>query len=501
MSTEDVLTRAERIIAAGLEAVEKMNPNGQKGYVVSFTGIPICSGLESKEVPEVDEVQKILDRANELISKFNPHHDRAGRFASGGGRGGGRGTNSLDGVGERWAGGGGVNAMQPKAKKTMAQKQAEIDALPPGQQARYMKAPAHMTHDEAMAHAKAGNNPGRPKAGEAGKQHAAGKDADGDTPPIGPNGKPMKPPANLKPDPGPQKGDGGRFTETGGDPIAAGMRRPTLYERKYGVVDHEGNRYRIPPDYHDVWVSQSPKGNSKGLIVSAVSSVGKVQPTQTKAHMGKNSLEKFDRVKKLAGDVGRIDKRLKADMAKGDQRALAVGLVRATGIRVGSTLNGKAATKGVTTYGATTLLASHITVTAKGVRLQFDAKGGKKMDVTITEPRELVAGLKALKASKAGQRNARLFDQEAAGYTKTSAYMKSVAGNYKNHDFRTLKATTEAARMVQGMAPPRTKAQLETARKTVGKAVGLIIGDTASVALTSYIHPAVFNQWEKAITS
>lgn len=89
-----------------------------------------------------NDAQIALAKARMAIAKYNKNHSRTnGQFTSG-------------------SGGGGTKSAPSTGKKTMAQKQKEIDSLTPAQQRRYDSAPAKMTHDEAMAHAK---GPGFPK--------------------------------------------------------------------------------------------------------------------------------------------------------------------------------------------------------------------------------------------------------------------------------------------------------------------------------------------------
>lgn len=461
-----------------------------------------------------------MDAALSKRGDYPGHPFRGNQWTGGisrGGRGavvrrGGAGVSSLA-----------IDAMAAKKpapkQKSMRQMQREVDGLTPAQAKRYWSSSG--SHEDGMKAALGAKYvpPAAPKPAKAAapkKNAKPPRDADGDSPPQATDPKTGQPkfdkdgnPVWLKPtprqgskDPGPKAGDPKRFSDTGGDAVAAGMRRPTNYELKYGVLDDQGNRYRIPGNNRDVWVSNSPSGNNRGLIVSSIDDLGRAQPVYTASFRARQDAAKFSKIDKLAKDISKIDTRLRQDMAKGDERALALGLIRATGIRSGSTEKGTGGKAG-SSFGATSLLASHVTVTNKGVRVQFPGKKGKAFDVTVDSPPELVAGLRNLKNSRSGTRGATLFDQKRASYERTSDYLKEISGSgdYTLHNLRTLKATESAAALVRSLPIPKTPAELKKLRMQVGKEVGLIINDGAKVALTSYIHPAVFANWEKAVAS
>lgn len=432
--------------------------------------------------------------------------------------------------GNQWTGGRGtgisrsrpkIDAMAAPKAKTMKQMEAEVAALTPAQAKRYWSTPSHYTHEQGMKFALSGGKKPATKK-PAAKQTTAPvkpntkakppKDADGDTPPQAKNpdgtlkydkktGEPvwLKPTPNLQPDPGKKDGDPKRFTATDGDAAAFGMRRPTEYERKYGIEDDSGNRFRIPPAWRDVWVSNSPAGATGGLLASGIDVAGRAQPKYTTATRAANNTAHFKEIARLQTEIDGMQKKWVADAAAGDQRALGLLLMRTTGIRSGSTEKG---TTGKASFGATTLLASHVTPYGKGVRIQFTGKGQKKFDVKVTEPDVLVKGLLKLKADSKGKHGAKLFDQKVANYEKTADYLKKTdpQGSFTPHNLRSLKATEVAMSVIASMKAPTTKAELETARKQVGKEVGAVINDTVKITLGHYIHPVVFAQWEAGIS-
>jgi DNA topoisomerase-1 len=426
-----------------------------------------------------------LSKAYEVLSKFNPYHDRRGLFASGpGGRTAGAPmrVNAMDGL--RNATGGGTGGK----KLTQAQKDRDVEGLSDAQYKRYMKAPAHLDHTAAMKFAT--ETRGRPPV---------------QTKPAPPKPKAAGPDKFTWPDPGKQDGDGGRSYKD--------MRPATHEERRNGIVDADGNRYAIPPAWRDVWVAKSSSGRigarGAATLAQGAAANGKIQTIQPKAHKVKADAEKFDRVASLAKELPKIDKKLSAAIKSGDQRAIALGIIRQTGMRIGSQAEGgksvkrNKATGEVTvesTFGITNLQARHVTMTTKGARLKFTGKSGMSLDVTVKGPKELVDAIRGLKNASAGKAGTTpFFNTTTVNHSSVTNYTKTVAGDFKNHDFRTLKANVEAARVVASMPKPKTLKELEAARKKVGAEVGLIIGDTPSTTLNSYISGKVFADWESGI--
>lgn len=483
---------------AGYEEVNinyRVDPKTRK---VDDTRVEAIYADSSSQVLKGTNVSKsdVLSKAYEVLSKFNPYHDRRGLFASGPGGGMHRGapmrTASMDGL--RNATGGGTGGK----KISQAQKDKDVSGLTDAQYKRYANAPKHLDHTAAMKMAT--ETRGRPPVNTAPKAAAT-------------KGKELKkkvPGVDFEwPDPGAKPGDPKRNYN--------GMHKATLKERAEGVIDSNGVRIPIPGPWRDVWVANNPAGRigtrGKALLVegfatSKTTGAVKTQPIQPSAQAKASATEKFGRVTGLAKAMPKIDRALDAAIKTGDQKAIALGIIRQTGMRIGSQAGGglsvkrNKATGEVTaesTFGVINLQNRHITVTPKGVRLQFTGKSGMSLDTTVKGPPSLVKQLTAMKnASKGKPGTANFFDGTVthSSVTKTT---KTIAGDYKNHDFRTLKANTEAVRVMASMPKPRNVTELNAARTAVGNAVGAVIGDKGKTALDHYIQASVFKEWEAGI--
>lgn len=66
---------------------------------------------------------------------------------------------------------------------------------------------------------------------------------------------------------------------------------------------------------------------------------------------------------------------------------------------------------------------------------------------------------------------------------------------FKVKDFRTWNGTCKALETITELPEPKTKAEYAKFRNQVGKQVAAHLGNTPTVALASYIDPAVFGRW------
>ena len=112
-----------------------------------------------------------------------------------------------------------------------------------------------------------------------------------------------------------------------------------------------------------------------------------------------------------------------------------------------------------------------------------------------TNDPDVVAMLKSAKAGKRG--NTRLFDvtaNEAQDYLNNLIPSQGGA-KWKNHDLRTIVANLVAMEAISkvGRKKPKNLKEYEAMRNRIGDLVAEVINDTRTVALNSYINPAVFD--------
>lgn len=268
--------------------------------------------------------------------------------------------------------------------------------------------------------------------------------------------------------------EGGIKEGTGG----SGFRGPTEADRK---------RLAIPPAWKDVQVSRDP---NSPLQATGIDAKGRKQRIYSAAHHEQQGAAKFARIGKLHERLPEIDKRLGRD-AKTDDTALAALLIRRMGLRPGSDTDTGAEKKA---HGATNLKVSHIQVDRGKIRANFTGKKGVDLDLELDDP-ELARLLKGRRQGKDGEDRLLNTDER-----RLRAYMARVAPGVKPKDLRTYLGTATAMDLVASMPIPKTKREYRSRRREVGAQVSRLLGNTPTVALNSYIAPAVFGPWDAAMS-
>lgn len=265
-------------------------------------------------------------------------------------------------------------------------------------------------------------------------------------------------------------------------------RRERLASRGFeDATDADKKRLSVPPAWTEVMVDRSP---GAPLLAAGLDGKGREQAKYSREHHEKQAAEKFARIEELNDRIEEIDRRIARD-AKDDDTALAALLISRMGLRPGSDTDTGAEKKA---HGATNLKASHIKTTPNGrINASFTGKKGVDLDLAL-EDSELARLLESRKQGKGGGDRLLQTDER-----KLREYMKNAAPGVKPKDLRTHLGTTTAKKLVDSMPTPKTAKEYQRQRREVGKRVGEILGNTATVALESYIAPSVFARWDIAL--
>ena len=183
-----------------------------------------------------------------------------------------------------------------------------------------------------------------------------------------------------------------------------------------------------------------------------------------------------------------IKKVNKANMDKGDARALLLDLEDKTAIRIGSDADFKAKEKA---YGLTTLQHEHVEIVGDTIKLNFTAKEGIKASYELKDD-VLAKWLKTrVDETKPGEK---LFPDVSSA--KLNTYLKEIAGGkkYTVKDFRTHHGTRIAREELKQYAGQElTEKQRKEIIKQVSKKVSQFLANTPSMAKKSYINPIVWD--------
>ena len=252
----------------------------------------------------------------------------------------------------------------------------------------------------------------------------------------------------------------------------------------------------IPPAWEDVWISPSPTAK---LQATGVDAAGRRQYLYHADFRAQQELAKFDRLIRFAE---RLPELRAANAEHMDYEtldrlrvsAIATQLINAGWFRVGSERYAKESR----TFGITTLRKRHVQVRGNRIAFDFVAKHRTVVRTTLVDE-ELAEAVKDLLAFPGGPRLFRYWSEESTS-TLTGArlndYVREYLGDeFTAKDFRTWGGTLLAAIEFAEHGPPETERKAKKVIPAVMRRVGKELGNTPAVARSSYVSPAVIDQY------
>ena len=248
----------------------------------------------------------------------------------------------------------------------------------------------------------------------------------------------------------------------------------------------------IPPAWTNVQINPDPDAD---LQVTGFDSKGRMHSRYSESHAHRQAERKFQRISELMEKERTVRRENEAAMKSDDpmkrEAAAVTSLIFATGLRPGSERDTGAKRQA---YGATTLEGRHVVESPDGVRLKFVGKKGVDLDIPVKDA--AVASMLVERKQAAGNAG-KLFH---ATDSDLRDHVHSLdGGKFKPKDLRTLRGTSEAAKMIR--AKPgccKDEKEYKRAVKEVAVAVSEKLGNTPAIALKAYIAPSVFSQWRVA---
>jgi DNA topoisomerase I len=281
-----------------------------------------------------------------------------------------------------------------------------------------------------------------------------------------------------------------------------GSRRHFRYEDSKGrrITDREKleriESLRIPPAWKDVWISPRPGAK---LQATGVDAAGRRQYLYHPAYRAKQEQAKYDRLIRFAERLPDLRATMAEHLA-GEQltcewtSALAVRLINLGWFRVGS----ERYAKRHRTFGITTLNKNHVTV--RGSRVSFRYRGKHRALVhTAVVDEELAACVRALIHLDGGRRLFRYRVEDELfnlNDRKLNEYIQEHMGEeFTAKDFRTWGGTLIAAILLAEHGVEESETAAKRVVAAVMRNVGERLGNTAAVARSSYVSPAVVEQY------
>ncbi|MFL5944004.1 MAG: DNA topoisomerase IB [Gaiellaceae bacterium] len=277
---------------------------------------------------------------------------------------------------------------------------------------------------------------------------------------------------------------------------------------RFRYVDARGNAIKdeekleriralvIPPAWKDVWIS--PNASAK-LQATGVDAAGRRQYLYHANFRAQQEQAKFDRLIRFAERLPDLRAATAQHMANETLdrlkvSAIATRLINAGWFRVGSERYAKESR----TYGVTTLRKNHVHVRGKRISFDFVAKHRTVVRTTLVDE-ELAEAVKELIALPGGRRLFRyVWEDGTCSLTgaRLNDYVREYLGaEFTAKDFRTWGGTLIAAIAFAEHGPPATETEGKRVIPKVMRRVGEELGNTPAVARSSYVSPAVIDQY------
>lgn len=254
----------------------------------------------------------------------------------------------------------------------------------------------------------------------------------------------------------------------------------------------------IPPAWKDVRIS--PRATAK-LQATGYDAAGRKQYLYSAEYREQQEQEKYNNLIRFGDSLPALREAmaLHFDQDEFDRErvsAIALRLIELGWFRVGSERYVRDGT-----YGVTTLLRRHVEVKGRRIRLSFPAKHGIRVRTEVVDP-DLAAAMRRLLEI----RGPRVFkyEWEERTYNLTNKrlndYVKIYLGEeFSAKDFRTWGGTLLAAIYFSERAKqhgfPETVTEQKRSVTAVMRRVAKQLGNTPAVTRSSYVSPAVIEQY------
>ena len=252
----------------------------------------------------------------------------------------------------------------------------------------------------------------------------------------------------------------------------------------------------IPPAWKEVWVSANPAAK---LQATGVDAAGRKQYLYHADFRAQREQEKFDRLIRFAERLPDLRAAMSEHMdseALDRERvsAIATRLINRGWFRVGTDRYAKESR----TFGITTLCKEHVRVSGHRIAFHFRGKHRSVIRTTLVDA-ELAEAIKELLALPRGSR---LFRYQWEGGlcslngARLNEYVREYLGDeFTAKDFRTWGGTLIAAIELAERGTAETETEEKRSLAAVMRRVGEQLGNTPAVARSSYVSPAVIEQY------
>jgi DNA topoisomerase-1 len=280
-----------------------------------------------------------------------------------------------------------------------------------------------------------------------------------------------------------------------------GKRRPFRYFDARGATIRDAatverlDKLAIPPAWRDVRIS--PNVNAK-LQATGIDAAGRKQYLYHSDFRARQAAAKFDKLIRFAERLPDVRLAMGEHMTLDPLDplrvcAIAVRLINLTWFRVG----GERYARSSGTYGVTTLTKDHVRVGGRRVTFRFPGKHNVQVRTALVDV-ELAEAVAALQRTSGTQ----LFRYELDGRLRNltgrrlNDYIKEYMGpEFSGKDFRTWGGTLLAAIAFAERGPVEKAGEQRRVVAAVMRHVADKLGNTPAVTRSSYVSPAVVEQY------
>jgi len=304
------------------------------------------------------------------------------------------------------------------------------------------------------------------------------------------------------------------------DPAGPGFSRRRR-GRGFGYLDEHGETLRdpeqlararglvIPPAWQDVWISADPAGHIQGVGTDAA---GRRQYRYHDDWNRQRATEKYERVLALGRRMPQVREeigRLLAGKGLGRERVLA-GAVRMLDVgvfRAGGEAYAPAEDDDEGSFGLATLRRDHVRLRRGAVEARYVAKGGIERIVALRDPvlHRFVGGLLRRRGGGEGLLAYRVGREwHDVRVEHLNEGVKELVGEpFTCKDLRTWNATVLAAATLAAAVTPGPSGSERARRRVVKAAITTVaehLGNTVTVARSSYVDPRIVERFEAGVT-
>jgi DNA topoisomerase IB len=273
------------------------------------------------------------------------------------------------------------------------------------------------------------------------------------------------------------------------------------------LPDEDAQRARdlvIPPAWKDVWITPYPNGHLQAV---GTDDAGRRQYLYHPHWRERRDAEKFDRMLLFGKALAKARERVLLDLGVEGMPleracAAAVRLLDLGYFRIGNDVYADANGS----FGLTTLERRHVRRHQQGLLFAFTGKSGVEHEIRIDDAvvieaieimrRRRTSNDDRLLAYKNGRSWRSVLPELVNDYVRETTGLESTA-----KDFRTWHATVlAAAALAETTEPGRTKASQKRAVAGAMKEVSSFLGNTPTLARTSYVDPRVVDAYHRGKT-